>query len=254
MKEKSFNSEITEPLPSDERTTQQRIDTAILGMEDVRRRIRACAGEREIRLCAATKTVPAEVINYAIDNLGLCEIGENRVQELLDKYDALHRDRIKLHFIGSLQTNKVKYIVGKVDLIHSLDSAALALEIDKRSGKLGITSDALIEINIGGEASKGGIAPEEVLDFYDSLAGFSHLRVCGIMAMAPKCVEKDEYRRYFEKTYQIFIDISRKRLHNIDSPILSMGMSDSFEQAIECGSNMVRIGSAIFGGRAYPAH
>ncbi|MFA6948853.1 MAG: YggS family pyridoxal phosphate-dependent enzyme [Eubacteriales bacterium] len=258
MKEKSLNSEQNETLSAenapaaDERSYEERVETAVRGMTDVRGRIKAAAGERAIRLCAATKTVPAEVINYAIDNLGLTEIGENRVQELLDKYEALHRDKIKLHFIGSLQTNKVKYIVGKVDLIHSLDSVGLAQEIEKRSAKLGIISDVLIEINIGGERSKGGVPPEDVLGFYDSVSVFPHVRVCGIMAMAPKCDTNEEYCRYFEKTYRIFIDISGKRLHNIDSPILSMGMSGSFEQAIACGSNMVRIGSAIFGGRVYP--
>ncbi|MBQ4574502.1 MAG: YggS family pyridoxal phosphate-dependent enzyme [Clostridia bacterium] len=206
---------------------------------------------RQVTLLAATKTVPPEVINYAIDSLGITDIGENRVQELLDKYDALHLDNARLHFIGSLQTNKVKYIVDKVCMIHSVDSEKLALEIDRQARKHGIIMDVLIEVNIGREENKGGVMPEDVEALADKINELDGLRLCGMMTIAPKCGEKSEYFKYFDKTYQIFIDILQKKLHNINIPVLSMGMSDSYEEAIACGSNMIRVGSSIFGARSY---
>ncbi|MBO5274848.1 MAG: YggS family pyridoxal phosphate-dependent enzyme [Clostridia bacterium] len=206
---------------------------------------------RQVTLLAATKTVPPEVINYAIDSLGITDIGENRVQELLDKYDALHLDNARLHFIGSLQTNKVKYIVDKVCMIHSVDSEKLALEIDRQARKHDIIMDVLIEVNIGREENKGGVMPEDVETLADKINELDGLRLCGMMTIAPKCGEKSEYFKYFDKTYQIFIDILQKKLHNINIPVLSMGMSDSYEEAIACGSNMIRVGSSIFGARSY---
>jgi len=208
--------------------------------------------DRDITLLAATKTVPAEIINYATHTLGITDIGENRVQELLSKYDDLEKDGVNIHFIGKLQSNKVKYIIDKVCMIHSLDSEKLAAEIDKQSAKIGKVTDVLVEINIGREPNKSGIMPEDAESFIDSVMKYKNIRVVGLMTIAPVCEDKEEYKKYFSETYRIFIDISQKKLDNIKKPILSMGMSGSYEPAICCGSNMVRIGTALFGRRHYP--
>lgn len=208
---------------------------------------------RDVTLLAATKTVPVEVINYAITELGITCIGENRVQELLEKYDALHKDGVSIHFIGRLQTNKVKYIIDKVSLIHSVDSVKLAKEIDRQAAKHGICMDILIEINIANEASKGGILPEEIDGFLSEIAPLSHIRPRGVMVIPPADASKEETLNYFARTYQFFVDFCEKKVHNsIDTYILSMGMSDSYGDAVSWGSNLVRIGSAIFGKRSYP--
>ncbi len=204
---------------------------------------------RKVTLVAATKTVSAEDINYAIDRLGLTDIGENRVQELLGKYDALHKDGVNIHFIGQLQKNKVKYIIDKVCMIQSLDSLSLAEEIEKQAAKHGKVMDVLIEINSGREENKGGILPEKLADFLDAIAPFSHLRVRGLMTVAPNLDEKAKLSVYFSETFQIFIDILLKKIHNIYEPILSMGMSDSYPYAVAAGANMVRLGSVLFGKR-----
>lgn len=200
-------------------------------------------------LIAATKTVPVEVINYAADNLGLTDIGENRVQEFLDKYDA-YSPKLKLHFIGTLQKNKVKYIVDKVAMIHSVDSVGLAEEISKRSLAIGKRMDILLEVNIGREASKGGFMPEELDDALDKIADLDGVFVRGLMTMAPKCEKSADYLKYFEETYRISVDILTKKQHNIIEPVLSMGMSDSYREAAAVGATAVRVGSALFGKRA----
>jgi len=145
---------------------------------------------------AATKTVDAETINYAAENLGLTDIGENRVQELLSKYDALDKDRLNIHFIGNLQKNKVKYIVGKVCLIHSLDSYELAREIEKQSAKLGIVSDVLVEVNIGAEENKSGADASQIEEIVEKVSKLEHVRLRGMMTIGPKCQSFDEYREY----------------------------------------------------------
>ena len=164
----------------------------------------------DVTLLLATKGADADIINYLSQKHGMIHIGENRVQQLLEKYDKLDKENLSIHFIGKLQRNKVKYIVDKVSMIHSLDSVALAQEIDKRAAMARRVMDVLVEINIGREANKGGIMPEEVDDFMDNIATYQHIRVCGLMTMAPKCYEKSEYRKYFRETYRIFIDISQK--------------------------------------------
>lgn len=221
-------------------------------LEDVKSRM-AGANRlgQDVTLLCATKTVDPEVINYVTKELGVTHIGENRVQELLDKYDALYKENVNIHFIGSLQTNKVKYIIDKVSMIHSLDSVKLAKEIDRQAQKHGKVMDVLVEINIAEEENKGGIAPGEVEAFLSEIAGFEHIRVCGFMTMAPFWSEKEDYYKYFEKTYAIFLDFLKKKPHNIINPVLSMGMSDSFEYAIACGSNMIRVGTTVFGVRNY---
>ncbi len=206
---------------------------------------------QDVTLLAATKTVPAEEIIYAIEELGLPMAGENKVQELLSKYDDL-KGKCPLHIIGHLQTNKVKSIVGKVDMIQSVDSERLAREIAKRSLEAGVVTDVLCEINIGLEENKGGIMPDAADEFVSLLSEISGIRVRGLMTMAPVCENNDEYKKYFYKTYNIYLDILGKKSHNIIEPVLSMGMSDSFEAAIECGATLVRVGSSIFGSRYYP--
>ena len=209
------------------------------------------AGEGEVKLLAATKTVPAEEILFAVNELGLGFVGENKVQEFLSKYDDL-KNTVPLHIIGHLQTNKVKSIIGKTDMIQSVDSVRLAEEISKRSIEKGTVTDILCEINIGKEENKGGIMPEDAEKFLSEISSFDGIRTCGIMTMAPICEKKDDYRKYFEKTYAIYLDILRKKSHNIVEYVLSMGMSDSFEAAILEGASMVRVGSSIFGRRVYP--
>lgn len=193
----------------------------------------------------ATKYASAEEINY-VHSLGIDKIGENRVQSLLEKYDKLDKEGLDIHFIGSLQRNKVKYIIDKVSMIESLDSLALAAEIEKQAAKHGKVMDCLIEVNIGEEEAKGGIGKNEVLDFADSISQFEHIRLCGIMTMAPKCTEIDEYRKYFKESYNIFIDICEKKLHNVNRQVLSMGMSESFVPALMEGANLIRVGRAAF--------
>ena len=206
---------------------------------------------QSVTLLAATKTVPTEEIIYAIEELGLPMAGENKVQEFLSKYDDL-KGKCPLHLIGHLQTNKVKSIVGKVDMIQSVDSERLAREIAKRSLEAGVVTDVLCEINIGMEENKGGIMPDAADEFVSLLEEIEGIRVRGLMTMAPVCDNNDEYKKYFDKTYNIYLDILGKKSHNIIEPVLSMGMSDSFEAAIECGATLVRVGSSIFGSRYYP--
>ncbi|MBO5374972.1 MAG: YggS family pyridoxal phosphate-dependent enzyme [Clostridia bacterium] len=201
--------------------------------------------EREITLLIATKMQSVEDINYLI-SLGADTIGENRVNELLEKYEGYDK-RASLHFIGTLQKNKVKYIYDKVDLIHSLDSLSLAEEINKRCEKIGKVMDALIEVNSGREENKGGIMPECVEEFYHSLSHLKNVRVRGLMTMAPKCTSGEEYLKYFSLTRELF----DKLFANDKDAILSMGMSESYEYALEAGATLVRVGSAIFGERKY---
>ena len=207
-------------------------------------------GGGDVTLLGATKTVPAEDVLFAA-SLGLRAAGENKPQEFRDKYDLL-APVLDYQFIGHLQRNKAKYVVGSATLIHSVDSLRLAEEIDRLAGARGIVQDVLMEINIGREKSKSGFMPEDVSGIIDEFGKYSSLNLRGIMTMAPVCEKKDDYRKYFQETYTIFIDIYQKKSHNIGDTILSMGMSDSFVEAIEEGSTLVRVGSAIFGRRVYP--
>ncbi len=201
-----------------------------------------------ITLLAATKTVNVDVINYAIQ-LGIKYIGENRVQEFLSKYEnyvPVHK-----HFIGHLQTNKVKDIIDKVELIHSVDSYRLAEEISKQAVKRNLTIDVLLEINIGNEQSKSGFGFEEAPEAVQKIAGLEGVRIKGLMAIPPICENAEQNRPYFAKMKKLFIDIGNKKIDNSNMDILSMGMSDDYEIAIEEGANMVRLGTALFGRRNY---
>ena len=201
----------------------------------------------EVILLAATKTVAPEIINEAI-NLGITHIGENRVQEFISKNDAITKN-VTRHFIGHLQTNKVKDIVGKVSMIESVHSLKLAREIGKCSEKLGTITDVLIEINIGGEESKSGFSPDEIDAAIDEMSAISGIRIRGLMCIPPICEKSEQVREYFNTMSKLFVDIGLKKRDNVTMEFLSMGMSSDFEDAIECGSNLVRVGTALFGKR-----
>ena len=205
----------------------------------------------DIIFLAATKTVDTGAINHAI-SLGLRYIGENRVQELLAKYDEYDLEHASLQFIGHLQTNKVKQIVGKVDLIQSVDSLKLAQEIARCSKKHGITTDILLEVNIGREQNKSGVTPEALPELIDQIREIGSIKVRGLMAIPPICEYAQENCKFFDNMRNIFLDIQSKNIDNISMDILSMGMSDDYMEAIKCGANMIRVGSALFGARSYP--
>lgn len=219
--------------------------------ENIDRAILRRGESSPVTLLGATKTVPAEEIIFAADALGLGIAGENKVQEFCDKFDAVTPHLSEYHFIGHLQTNKVKFLVGRCPLIHSAGSLRLLREIDRLSAKAGVTQDVLLEVNCAAEESKSGFLPEEISEAIAAAEEFSAVNVRGIMTMGPVGVEKSVLRKYFQETYKIFIDNFGKKPHNIREYILSMGMSDSYELAIEEGANLVRVGSAIFGRRTY---
>lgn len=204
----------------------------------------------DIHLLAATKTIPVEVINHAIKS-GVTLIGENRVQELLSKLDSYDQSATR-HLIGHLQTNKVRQVVGKVSMIESVDSVKLAAEISCRSEELGIVTDILVEINIGGEESKSGIKPDEAEKIITEISSLSGIKVEGLMTIPPICEKIEENLRYFDQMRNLFVDISAKKIDNVNMSYLSMGMSDDYEAAILCGANIVRVGTRLFGRRNYP--
>lgn len=202
--------------------------------------------ENPVVMLAAVKGADVGEINYIHNSLGVNDIGENRVQQLLERYDALDRENLNIHFIGHLQTNKVKYIVDKVYMIHSLDSVKLAKEIDSQAKKHGVVMNVLVEINSGREENKDGVMPEEAEALCLALSEFENLRLCGFMTMAPKCTDKNEYLQYFGDIRKLALDIWKNKLGKDSEPVLSMGMSGSYCEAVKCGSTMVRIGSRLF--------
>ncbi len=224
-----------------------------LNLSHVKQRLAAAlekAGKasEDIILLAATKTVDPNSINYAISR-GIAYIGENKVQELLSKNESVtdcHR-----HFIGHLQTNKVKDVVDKVELIHSVDSLKLAREISKQAGKIGKCMNVLLEINIGGEDSKWGFTPENAEQAVREISALPNILVKGLMAIPPICEKSEQNRKYFKEMYKLFIDIGTKNIDNSSMDILSMGMSDDFDIAVEEGANLIRLGTALFGRRIY---
>ena len=197
----------------------------------------------DIILLGVTKTIDADDIKKAVDE-GVFHLGENRVQEFLDKEDKI--DNVKWHIIGHLQTNKVKYIIGKTFLIHSVESIKLAKEIQRLSALKNITTDVLVEVNVSGEESKYGIKCEEIEEFLEKIDEFDAVKVKGFMTMAPKDATDDQIRQIFRKLYKIYVDISQKKYNNISMEYLSMGMSSDYELAILEGANIVRVGSAMF--------
>jgi len=218
---------------------------------DIREKIR-CAAEgcgrsaNDVLLMAAVKSADADEINYIHKALGVSDVGENRVQQLLERWDKLDKEGLRVHFIGSLQTNKVKYIIDKVYMIHSLDSERLAQEINKQAKKKGLIANVLAEINSGGEESKGGLLPDEAEAFCLSLSRFENIKLCGFMTMAPKCENKEDYYSYFGRTKALAEHIWYNVLKREEKVVLSMGMSESYEEAIRSGSNLVRVGRSMF--------
>ncbi|MDD6189358.1 MAG: YggS family pyridoxal phosphate-dependent enzyme [Clostridiales bacterium] len=215
-------------------------------------RAAAAAGRApgSVAFVAATKMNGADNVRAAIA-AGVDACGENRVQELLEKYEQSAYTGAPLHFIGGLQKNKVKYLVGKVELIQSVDSRELALTIAKKAQQLGITQNVLIEVNIGREEAKSGVDPDAADELIAELSGLEGIRVKGLMAIPPNIELDPKNSVYFEKMRNLYVDMRTKKYDNVNVEILSMGMSGDFETAIACGSNMVRIGSAIFGPRIY---
>ncbi len=212
--------------------------------------VKSGRAETDVRLMAVTKTVDPIFINYALD-YGVDLIGENRVQEMLRKKPDLLLNGVDKHLIGHLQTNKAGQIVGEVDMIQSVDSFKIAKEISKQSAKKGVITDVLLEINVGGEESKSGFSVSEFFENVHAISELPEIRVKGLMTVPPICENNVELCKFFENMYNIYVDIKAKKLDNISMNILSMGMSGDYEQAILCGSNLVRIGSSIFGPRIY---
>lgn len=204
----------------------------------------------EVKLMAVTKTQTAQGVNEAI-NCGITLLGENRAQELIARYDDYNRETAEIHFIGKLQTNKVKQIINKVTMVQSVDSLKLAEEINTCAEKFGVKMDVLIEVNTGEELTKAGILPNNVLDFARSIATYNNLNLRGLMTIPPPENEIGQNEKFFYLCQQLFVDIKGKIVDNRSIDILSMGMSDDFTTAIKHGSTLVRIGSAIFGARQY---
>ena len=212
--------------------------------------IEAGRDPKEILLCAATKMNDGENVRQAIAG-GVDCCGENRVQELVNKLSENAYDGAPVHFIGHLQTNKVKQVVGKVDLIQSVDSLRLLNAIQEQAAKQNIVQKILLEINVGGEESKSGFCVGEIYEICEKMTNFPNIRVEGLMTVPPICQIPGENRKFFQEIYQLSVDITTKKYDNVCVKILSMGMSDDFRDAIACGSTMVRIGTAIFGARDY---
>ena len=230
-------------------------------MEDIKKNLDMIRGEiaetaqqcgrsaDDVLLVAVSKTRTPEEINVAID-AGVTDIGENKVQEIMDKFDAVKP--VKWHMIGHLQTNKVKYIIDKVCMIHSVDSLKLAEEIDKRAAQHGITMDILIQVNSAQEESKFGITTEETGQMIrDILASCSHVKIRGLMCIAPFEDNPEDAGQYFAAVKKLYDEYAKVQHPNLDFKYLSMGMSNDFEVAIENGSNLIRVGTSIFGARDY---
>lgn len=203
----------------------------------------------EVTLIAVSKTKPVSMLMEAYDE-GIRDFGENKVQELCDKYEVMPKD-IRWHMIGHLQRNKVKYIVDKVYLIHSVDSLRLAEQIELEAAKKNVTVNILVEVNVACEDSKFGVMTEETLDLVEEIAKFEHIKVKGLMTIAPFTDDPEENRKYFAKLKQLSVDIKAKNVDNISMDMLSMGMTGDYQVAIEEGATFVRVGTGIFGERNY---
>ena len=212
--------------------------------------LRCGRNPKEILLCAATKMNDADAVRQAIA-AGVDCCGENRVQELVQKQAENAYTGAPVHFIGHLQTNKVRQVVGKVDLIQSVDSLRLLRAIENEAAKQGIRQDILLEINIGSEESKSGFDADSIPGLLEQIADFPHIFVRGLMAIPPISQNPGYNRKFFQKMLQLSVDIAAKKYDNVSMDFLSMGMSDDYEDAIACGSTMIRVGTAIFGARNY---
>ena len=213
--------------------------------------IAAGRNPEEILLCAATKMNDAQNVRQAIA-AGVDCCGENRVQELTAKLAENAYIGAPVHFIGHLQTNKVRQVVGKVDLIQSVDSLRLLSAIDREAARQEICQDVLLEVNIGKEESKSGFLVEQLPEILEQIGSFSHTNVRGLMAIPPICENSTKNRKFFQEMCNLSVDITAKKYDNVRVDVLSMGMSDDYAEAIACGSTMIRVGTAIFGKRLYP--
>lgn len=212
--------------------------------------LRSGRNEKDVSLVAVTKTIDVDRINHAI-SCGVKYIGENKVQEFLQKCDSLQLDGVSAHLIGHLQTNKVSKIVGKVNMIESVDSVRLAQAISNKSAELGIKTDILLQVNIGREESKSGILPELLFETADEISRLDGIVIRGLMAIPPAQGDNAEKIKFFSNMSQLFIDIKGKKMDNSNVNVLSMGMSGDYELAVECGATLVRVGTGIFGQRNY---
>ena len=203
-----------------------------------------------IQLCAATKMNDAQAVRRAI-RAGVDCCGENRVQELVAKQAENAYAGVPVHFIGHLQTNKVRQVVGQVDLIQSVDSARLLQAINNEAQRRGIVQNVLLEVNIGGESSKSGFLADEILPFMENIAQYSNVCVMGLMAIPPISQKKGDNVKFFQKISDLCVDIREKKYDNVSVNCLSMGMSADYADAVRCGSTMVRVGTSIFGARQY---
>ena len=226
-------------------------ENVALVRSDIEKAAIACGrNPREILLCAATKMNDAAAVRQAIA-AGVDCCGENRVQELTQKLSENAYEGAPVHFIGHLQTNKVRQVVGKVDLIQSVDRLKLLQCIDAEAAKQGICQDILLEINIGEEESKSGFAPDDILPLLDNIGNFPSIRVRGLMAIPPICEKSGGNDKFFQEIRNLSVDITEKKYDNVSMDFLSMGMSGDYADAIACGSTMIRVGTAIFGPRDY---
>ena len=210
---------------------------------------RAGRDRSEVTLIAVSKTKPVEMLEEAYET-GIREFGENKVQELSDKYDVLPKN-IRWHMIGHLQRNKVKYLIGKTVLIHSVDSLRLAEQIEHEAAKADTIMNVLIEVNVAGEESKFGTTCNEAIELVRAVAALKHVKIKGLMTIAPFTDNPEDNRIYFKKLKQLSVDIKSKNIDNVDMDELSMGMTGDYEVAIEEGATMVRVGTGIFGERNY---
>ena len=224
-------------------------DNLLKVQENINNALIRAGRKDDVTFIAVTKTVDVQRINEAI-KAGAKNLGENKVQEVMDKFDKIN-DKVNWHMIGHLQTNKVKYIIDKVCLIHSLDRISLAEEIDKRAKGKNIIKDVLLEVNIGEEESKFGLKKEEVVPFVENVLNFENLRIKGLMTVAPFSEKPEDVRYVFRELKKLGENIESRHYENVEMKFYSMGMTNDYEIAIEEGSNMVRIGTAIFGKRVY---
>ena len=223
-------------------------------LQEVERRIceackRSGRDRSEVQLIAVSKTKPVSMIEEVYAE-GIRRFGENKPQELRDKYEEMEKD-IKWHMIGHLQRNKVKYIVDKVAMIHSVDSLRLAETIEKEAAKKAVIVPILIEVNVAQEESKFGLKPEEVLPLIEQIADFSHIRIKGLMTIAPYVDNAEENREIFRELKKLSVDIAAKNINNVNMSVLSMGMTGDYMVAVQEGATMVRVGTGIFGERDY---
>ena len=220
------------------KTIRERVDAACE---------RAGRGPEEVALIAVSKTKPLSMLQEAYE-AGARDFGENKVQEILEKYPEMPEDA-RFHMIGHLQTNKVKQVVGKAVLIHSVDSLHLAEKIEQEAAKRDLTADILLEVNVAREESKFGLMLEEVIPLLEEVKNLPHVRVRGLMTIAPNVENPEENRKHFKKLYQLYVDIKSKNIDNGTMSVLSMGMTGDFEVAVEEGATMIRVGTGIFGSR-----